>query len=105
MLENDRIETASTEVMSIRRQNDIEKSTWRTHRYFIDFERRIYVEIFTSNRCHNFQVDSTFKIDVISTDVPRRISTSNRWEIDEDVSIGNTLEAGKLIRGETRCLL
>ena len=101
MLENDRIETASTEVMSIRRQNDIEKS----HRYFVDFERRIYVEIFTSNRCHNFQVDSTFKIDVISTDFPRRISTSNRWEIDEDVSIGNTLEAGKLIRGETRCLL
>ena len=66
MLRNDRIETASTEVTSIRRRNDIEKSTWITHRYFVDFESRIHVEISTSNRCHNFHVDSSFKIDVIS---------------------------------------
>ena len=67
MLENDRMETASTEITSIRRRNDIENSTWRTHRYFVGFESRIHVEISTSNRCHNFHVDSPFKIDVIST--------------------------------------
>ena len=47
---------ASTEVVSIRRRNDIEKSTWRTHRYFFHFESRIHVEISMSNRCHNFHV-------------------------------------------------
>ena len=49
MLETDRIETASTEVTLIRSGNDIEKSTLRTHRYFIDFESRIHVEISTSH--------------------------------------------------------
>ena len=83
------METVSTEVTLIRRRNDIEKSTWRTHRYFVDFESRIHVEIFTLNRCHNFHMDSPFKIDVISTKFPRGISTSNRWRIDEDVSIGH----------------
>ena len=85
------METASTEVTLISRRNDIEKSTWRTHRYFIDFESQIHVEISTSNRCHNFHVDSPFKIDVISTNFLRGISTSNRWRIDEDVSIGFVL--------------
>ena len=33
-------------------------------------------------------MDSLFKIDVISTNFPRGVSTSNRWRIDEDVSIG-----------------
>ena len=88
MLENDGMETASTEVTSIWRRNDIEKSTWKTHRYFVDFESRIHVEISTSNWCHNFNVDWPFKIDVISTNFPQGISTSNRWRIDEDVSIG-----------------
>ena len=87
MLANDRLETASTAVASIRRRNDIEKSTWRTHRYFVDFESRIHVEIPMSNRCHNFHVDSPFKIDKISTNFPRGISTSNRWRIDEGVSL------------------
>ena len=82
------METASTEVTSIWRRNDKEKSTWRTHRYFVDFESRIHVEISKSNRCHNFHVDSPFKIDVIFTNFPRGILTSNRWRIDEDVSIG-----------------
>ena len=81
------METASTEITSIWRRNDIEKSTWRTHRYFVDFESRIHVEISTSNRCHNLHVDSPFKIDVIYTNFPRQISTSNRWRIDEDVYI------------------
>ena len=79
------MKTASTEVTSIRRRNNVKKSTWRTHLYFVDFESRIHVEISTSNRCHNFHVDS---IDVISTNFPCEISTSNRWRIDEDVSIG-----------------
>ena len=79
---------ASTEVTSIWRRRDIEKSTWRTHRYFIDFESGIHVEFSTLNRCHNFHVDLPFKIDEISTNFPRGISTWNRWRIDEDVSIG-----------------
>ena len=64
MLGNDRMETASTEATSIQRLNDIEKSTWKTHRYFVDFESRIHVDISTSNRCHNFHMDSPLKIDL-----------------------------------------
>ena len=56
MLENDRMETASTEVKSIWRRNDIEKSTWRTHRYFVDFESRIHVEISTSKHPRRIDV-------------------------------------------------
>ena len=81
MLGNNTMETVSTEVTSIRRRSNVEKSTWNTHQYFVDFESQIHVEISTSNRCYNFHVDSPFKIDVIST--------SNRWRIDEDVSIGS----------------
>ena len=88
MLENDRIESTSREVTSIRRRNDIEKSTRKTQWYFIDFESGIHVETSTSKRCHNLHVDSSFKIDVILTNFPRRISMSNRWRFDEDVSIG-----------------
>ena len=97
MLGNDTMETASTEVTSIRCRNDIEKSTWRTHRYFIDFESGIHVEISTSNRCHNVLVDSPFKINVISTNFPLEISTSNRWRIDKDVSIGFSLDPSFLL--------
>ena len=77
MLKNDRKEIASKAITSIRHWNDIEKSTWRTHRYFVDFESRIHVEISTP-----------FKIDEISWNFPRGILTSNRWRMDEDVSIG-----------------
>ena len=72
------MEPTSTEITSIRRLNDIEKSTRRTHRYFIDFESGIHVKTSMSNRCHNFHVDSLFKIDVISTNFLRRTSMSNR---------------------------
>ena len=58
------METASTEATSIQRRNDIEKSTWKTNRYFVDFESRIHVDISTSNRCHNFHMDSPLKIDL-----------------------------------------
>ena len=98
MLGNDRMETVSTAATSRRCRNDIEKSTWRTHHYFVDFEgriqveistsRRIQVEISTSNQRHNFHVDSPFKIKEISMNFQCGISTSNRWWIDEDVSIG-----------------
>ena len=98
MLENNRMETTHTEVTSIQRRNNIEKSTWRTHQYFVDFESRIHVEISTSNRCHNFHVDSPLKIDEISTNFLRRISTSNRWQIDEDVPIGNSVNSKKKFR-------
>ena len=46
----------------IRRRN----STWKVRRNFIDFERRIHVEIMTSTWRGNFDVDSTFKMDEIS---------------------------------------
>ena len=81
------MKTASTEVTSNRRRNNVEKPTWRTHRYFVDSESRIHVEISSPNRCHNFHVDSPFKIYIISKNFPRGISTSNRWRIDEDVPI------------------
>ena len=87
MLKTDRMETETTEVTSIWRRNNMEKSRWRNYRYFVDFESRIHVQVSTSNRCHNFDVDSRFKIDVISTNVPPGISTSNQWRIDEVVSI------------------
>ena len=88
MLGNNTMETASTEIMPIRRRNNVEKPKWKTHRYFVDFESQIHVQISTSNRCHNFHVDSLFRIDVILTNFPRGISTLNRFRIDEDVSIG-----------------
>ena len=80
MLGSDRMETENTEATSNRRRNDIEKSTWKTHQYFVDFENQV-------QRYHNFHVVSPFKIDKILTNFPRGISTSNRWHIDEDVSI------------------
>ena len=75
------METASTEVTSIWRRNDVEKSTWRTHQYFVDFEGRIHVEISTSNRCPrgfafqnrcNFHELSTWNFDVESMANRRR---------------------------------
>ena len=69
MLGNDRIETASTAVTSIQRRNDIEKSTWRIHRYFVDFESWIHVEISTSNRRHNFHEEFWRRIDGGSTKI------------------------------------
>ena len=47
-----------------------------------DFERRIHVEIMTSIRRGNFDMDSTFKLDEISMSSPRGffdvVSKSNR---------------------------
>ena len=71
MLVNGGMETASTEVTSIRRRNDIENSTCKIHRYFVDFESRIHVEISKSNRCHNFWIRLSKSMK------SRRISTWN----------------------------
>ena len=49
MLGNNTMETAGTEITSIRLGNNIKKSMWRTHRYFVDFESQIHAEISTSN--------------------------------------------------------
>ena len=38
MLENDRMETLSKAVTSIRHRKDTEKSTWRACQYFVNFE-------------------------------------------------------------------
>ena len=72
LLGNDRMEMASTEVTSIRHRNDIEKSMWRTHRYFVNFGSRIHVEIYKLDRCYNFHVHYE-----ISTNFPRGILMSN----------------------------
>ena len=77
MLKNDRKETASKSITSIRHRNDIEKSTWRAHRYFVDFESRIHVEISTP-----------FKIDEISPNFPHGILTSNRWRMTKMCPLG-----------------
>ena len=73
------MDTARIEVMLILRQHDIQKSTWRTHSYLVDFESRINLKISASNQCHNFHMDLPVKIDEISTNFPREILTSNRW--------------------------
>ena len=52
---------------SIRRRN----FTWKVRGNYINFERRIYVEIMKSIRRGHFDVDSTFKIDEISMSSPR----------------------------------
>ena len=71
-------QVASLEVTSVRNQNPIKKIMWTTHEYFIDFESRIDAELFTSNRCHSFHVDSSFVIDEISKNFQRENSMSNR---------------------------
>ena len=60
----------------------LRNTTWKVRRDFIDFERRIYVEIMTPTRRRNFSVDSAFKMDEISMSFPRGffyvVSMSNR---------------------------
>ena len=89
MWENDTMDAASTEVMSIRRRNDIENSTWASHRLkFTGFESRIHVDISTLNRFHDFLVDSSFKIHVFLRNFPVWISISNRLESTEMCPLG-----------------
>ena len=97
------METASTEVTSMQRRSDIEKFTWRTYQYFVDFESRINVETSTSNRCHNSHVDSILKVDVVSTNFSRGNSTPNRWRIDEDESIGDVWKCRKIRSSPQSC--
>ena len=79
IFENDRKETASKAFSLIRHRNNTENCTWKTLRYFINFESQIHIEISTSNRCCNFHGESSLKIDEISTNMPRWILKSNRW--------------------------
>ena len=63
---------------SIRRRN----ITRKFHQNYINFETRIHMEIMTSIRRGNVDVDSIFKIDEILINCPRGffyvVSTSNR---------------------------
>ena len=68
MLGNDSMEAASTIVTPIQRRNDIEKSTWRTHRYFHQF--------LSSNPRRNFFVKSM-------SEFLRGFAFQNWWNIDE----------------------
>ena len=43
-------ETTNTTATSIQGRNDIEKSTWKTNRYFVNFVKSI--------SCRNFHVES-----------------------------------------------
>ena len=49
-------QTSSLEVTLIRHRSNIEKLTWRTHRYFINFKSRIDFELSTLSRCHPFHL-------------------------------------------------
>ena len=82
---------------------DVEMTKKNPRGELIDILSILKVES-TSNRCHNFQVDSPFKIDVISTNFPRGISTSNRRRMDKDVSIGY-LYMSKIITSYTLLLV
>ena len=46
---------------------ETEKSTWRTHRYFVDFESRIHLTLSSSNRYSNSHVEFPHWIDGQST--------------------------------------
>ena len=81
-------QAASLEVMPIRHRNNIEISMWKNRWYFINFESQIDVELNTWNWCHLFDVDLPSITDETSTNFQRGVSMSNRWRIDEDVSIG-----------------
>ena len=45
-------------------------SPWKVRRDFIEYERRIYMEVMTSIWRGNFYVDSTLKIDKMSMSSP-----------------------------------
>ena len=81
----------SVDSPSISRRNSTRKICWG----IIDFEKRIYVEITTSIRRGNFDVDSTFDIDEISMNSPRAffyvVSTSNWHNFCARCSVSNIL--------------
>ena len=90
MFKNDWKETASKAVMSIRHRYDIKKIHVKNSSTFSRiWKSNPHRKISTSNQCHNFHVDSLFIIDEILTNCLQGISTSNRWRIDKDVSIGS----------------
>ena len=76
-----------------------EKSTWRTHRYFVDFESRIHLTFSSSNRYSNFHVEFRHWIEGESTkmcplgwDIAFKTSKlpwneSRRWDVCWDIYI------------------
>ena len=56
-------QAVSLQVMLIWHRNDVEKTTRKTHQYFINFESWIDVELTTSTWCHLFDLDSPFILD------------------------------------------
>ena len=88
MLGNNRMETTYAVLCRF----DVETTKKNPRGKIIDISSILKVEstlkFSASNRCHNFHVDSPFKVEEISTKFPRRISASNQWRINKDVSIG-----------------
>ena len=74
---------ANLEVTLIGHRNEIEK----THRYFIDFQSQIYVELFIPNHCLPFQVDSVFIIDEVLADFRRESMFNGRTCVHLKASI------------------
>ena len=78
-------QAASLEVPPTGQRSNIGKSMWKTHHFFIDFESRIDVQLFMSNRCHSLQGDWAFIIDgcsVWNSDVDSMANQRKRvhWE-------------------------
>ena len=110
--ENYWIEKTSKAVTLIWRRNNIEKSKWITHWYLVRFQSRINVEFSTANGCHNFHVDSLYKIKEILTNFRRRLNgestnkflsgrfntfTSLQWIFNKFVSLNWTFILKNLI--------
>ena len=74
---------ANLEVTLSGHRNEIEK----THRYFIDFQSQIYVELFIPNHCLPFQVDSVFIIDEVLADFRRESMFNGRTCVHLKASI------------------
>ena len=74
---------ANLEVTLIGHRNEIEK----THRFFIDFQSQIYVELFIPNHCLPFQVDSGFIIDEVLADFRRESMFNGRRYVHLKASI------------------
>lgn len=80
-------QAASLEVMLVRHRNNIEKTMWKTHQCFIDFESQMDIELSTANQ-YLFPKDLPFIINELLPDFWHGISMLNQWWIDKDVSIG-----------------
>ena len=60
-------QAASLEVMLVRHRNNIEKTMWKTHQCFIDFESQMDIELSTANQ-YLFPKDLPFIINELLPD-------------------------------------